>query len=324
MKAQYVRTSGPQDLLGRAWASSRPLTFVGATMLLVLAVSLAGLLLDPRVISGAPAWLKPMKFAISISIYCFTLLWMLTFVRDRPRLVGLVSWVTAIALFVEMALIAGAAALGMTSHFNVSTPTHAAVWYTMSAFVALIWAANLLATVLLLVQRMPDPAFAWTLRLGILVSLVGMAVAFPMTQETPAQERAADKAGIEEAPIQGAHSVGVKDGGPGLPVTGWSTTGGDLRVAHFVGLHGLQALPLFGYLLALFAPAWLRAGHRVTLVWTASFSYLGLVGLLTWQALRGQPVISPDARTLGALCAVLLTAGVTASAVVLRARSVRG
>ena len=292
-------------------------------MLLVLAVSLAGLLLDPRVITGAPAWLKPMKFAISISIYCFTLLWMLTFVRGRPRLVGLVSWVTAIALLVEMVLIAGAAALGTTSHFNVSTPTHAAVWYTMTGFVAMIWAANLLAALLLLIQRMPDPAFAWALRLGLLVSLFGMGVAFPMTQETPAQERAADKAGIEEAPIQGAHSVGVEDGGPGLPVTGWSTTGGDLRVPHFVGLHGLQALPLFGYLLALFGPAWLRPGHRVALVWTAALSYLGLVGLLTWQALRGQPVISPDARTLGTLCAILLSAGITASVVVLRARSGR-
>jgi hypothetical protein len=142
------------------------------------------------------------------------------------------------------------------------------------------------------------------------------------TQETPAQERAADAAGTE-APIQGAHSVGVEDGGPGLPVTGWSTTGGDLRVPHFVGLHGLQALPLSGYLLVLFAPDWIRTRHRVALVWTAGLSYLGLVGVLTWQALRGQPVSSPDARTLGALCAVLLIAGMTASAAVLRARSRR-
>jgi len=37
-------------------------------MMFVLVVALIGLLLDPRVITGAPAWLKPMKFAISISI----------------------------------------------------------------------------------------------------------------------------------------------------------------------------------------------------------------------------------------------------------------
>jgi hypothetical protein len=314
-----ARIPGPRGLFERAWASSRPLTFVGTSMMLVLVVALIGLLVDPRVITGAPAWLKPMKFAISISIYCFTLLWLLSFVRGRPRLVILISWVTAISLFVEMALIAGAAALGTTSHFNVSTPSHAAVWYTMSAFVVLIWTMNLLTAVFLLLQRMPDPAFAWALRLGLVVSLVGMGVAYFMTSETPAQERAAEAAGTE-APIQGAHSVGVEEGGPGLTVTGWSTTGGDLRVPHFIGLHGLQALPLFGYLLVLFAPGWLRTRHRVALVWTAGLSYLCLVVVLTWQALRGQPVISPDARTLGALLALLLTAGTVAFAVVMGAR----
>jgi hypothetical protein len=297
MTARSVRVSWPRDLPGHAWASGRPLSFVGASMMFVLVVALIGLLLDPRVITGAPAWLKPMKFAISISIYCSTLLWMLTFVRGRPRLVVLVSWVTAIALFVEMVMISGAAALGTTSHFNVSTPTHAAVWYTMAGFVALVWAMYLLVALLLLLQQMPDPAFAWALRLGLLVSLVGMRVAFLLTSETPAQERAADAAGTE-APIEGAHSVGVEDGGPGLPVTGWSTTGGDLRVPHFVGL---QALPLFGYLLALAAPAWLRREHLVALVWTAGLAYLGLVGVLTWQALRGQPVISPG-RSAHSFC----------------------
>ena len=84
MTAQSVRTSWPRDPFGCAWSSSRPLAFVGATMLLVLVVALVGLLLDPRGITGAPAWLKPMKFAISI--YCFILLWMLTFV---PHFIGL-------------------------------------------------------------------------------------------------------------------------------------------------------------------------------------------------------------------------------------------
>ncbi|MBA2346555.1 MAG: hypothetical protein H0V83_15965 [Rubrobacter sp.] len=319
MTAQTIKAPEPRELLGRTWTSSRPLTFAGAAMLLVLAVSLAGLLLDPRVITGAPAWLKPMKFAISISIYCFTLLWMLTFVRGRPRLVGFISWVTAVALFVEMVLIAGAAAFGTSSHFNVSTPLHTAVWATMAVSIVLVWTMNLLAAGLLLFQRIPDPAFAWALRLGLVISLVGMGVAFLMTSETPAQGRAADRAGIS-APIQGAHSVGVEDGGPGLPITGWSTTGGDLRVPHFVGLHGLQAIPLAGVLLAFFGPAWLRTRHRVALVWTAGLAYLGLVLILTWQALREQPLISPDAQTLGALLALFLAAGAVASIVVLVAR----
>jgi hypothetical protein len=109
-------------------------------------------------------------------------------------------------------------------------------------FIVLVWLMNLLAIVLLLNQRLPNPAFAWSLRLGLLVASVGMAVAFFMTSgPTPAQ-LAADQRG-EGMPIVGAHSVGVEDDGPGLPVTGLSTVGGDLRVAHFFGLHGLQALP---------------------------------------------------------------------------------
>ncbi len=317
MTAQSVRAQGVRGLPGRAWASSRPLTFVGGAMLLVLGAALIGVLLDPRVITGAPAWLKPMKFAISISIYCFTLLWLLTFVRGRPRLVGIIGWVTALALFVEMVLIVGAAALGATSHFNVSTPLHTAVWGTMGASIVLVWVMNLLTAVLLLFQRLPDPAFAWALRLGLVVSLVGMGVAFLMTNPTAGQMAAAEAG--EGMPVAGAHSVGVEDGGPGLPVTGWNTTGGDLRVPHFVGLHGLQALPLAGFLLAIFSPGWLRPGHRTALVWTAGLSYLGLVLLLTWQALRGQPVISPDAQTLGALLALLIAAGTIAFMVVLRA-----
>lgn len=217
MTARSVRVPGPRSLLGRAWASNRPLAFVGASMMIVLMVALTGLLVDPRVITGAPAWLKPMNFAISISIYCFTLLWMLTFVRGRPRLVGLVSWVTAEALFVEMALIAGAAAFGTTSHFNVSTPLHAAVWGTMTAFVALIWAMNLLAALLLLAQRMPDPAFALALRLGLVVSLVGMNVAFLMTQETPSRSGRPTRPGSKKPPYRAPTPWASRTAGRGCP-----------------------------------------------------------------------------------------------------------
>ena len=287
-------------------------------MILTLAATLIGLLVDPRVITGSPAWLKPAKFAISIAIYSYMLLWLLTFVRGHRLLVGLVAWGTAIALLVEMVLIGGQVVRGTTSHFNVSTAFDAAVWNIMAASIVVVWFLNLLAAVLLLRQRFSSSAFAWALRFGLLIALVGMAVAFFMAQPTPAQEVAAAVSG--SMPIAGAHAVGVDDGGPGLPVVGWSTEGGDLRAAHFVGLHGLQAMPLLGWLLALAGGTWLRTRHRVALVWVGGLAYLGLVVLLTWQALRGQPVVAPDALTASIFTAGVIAAGAAAFGIVLHAR----
>lgn len=310
--------SHPRELLRQAWAHNRPLTVVGAIMLVTLAGTLVGLIVDPRVITGAPAWLKPAKFAISIAIYCFTLLWLLTFVRGHARIVSLVSWVTAVALGIEMVLIGGAALSGTTSHFNVSTPASTAVWSVMGIAILVTWLMTLVTIVLLLIQRLPNPAFAWALRLGLIGTAVGMAVAFLMT--TPTAEQLQDADAGREMTIAGAHSVGVEDGGPGMPVTNWSTEGGDLRAPHFVGLHAIQIIPLVGVLIVWLSPAWLRSGHRVALVWTVGLAYLGLIGVLTWQALRGQPVTSPDIVTVGALLALLAGAGVAAGVVVFLAR----
>ena len=289
----------PRGLMRRAWALNPPLAFVGAAMGVTVAVALVGLVADPRVITGAPAWLKPMKFAVSIAVYCFTVLWLLTFVRSRPRLVRAIGWVTAVGLAVEMALIVAQVVRGTTSHFNVGTAFDAAIWSAMGAIVVSVWVAGMLLAVLLVRQRLADPALAWSLRLGLVVAVVGMAVAFLMTSPTPEQLAAAGG-----PRVAGGHSVGVADGGPGLPVTGWSTVAGDLRVAHFVGLHGLQVLPAVGYLLTVLPARRLGGRHRVALVWTVGLAYLGLVLLLAWQALRGQSVIAPDAITLAALAAL--------------------
>jgi hypothetical protein len=58
----------------------------------------------------------------------------------------------------------------------------------------------------------------------------------------------------------------------------------------------------------------------MALVWTTAISYVGLVVVLTWQALRGQPLITPDAATLGALLAPQPWPATAASAVMLHAR----
>ena len=117
----------------------------------------------------------------------------------------------------------------------------------------------------------------------------------------PTPEQAAALQRGEQVSAIGAHSVGVDDGGPGLPLLGWSTEGGDLRIGHFVGLHGMQLIPLLGWLLA--RPRARRRfsmGQRTALVWIGGLTYIATVVLLTWQAQQGQSVIAPDTTTVTA------------------------
>lgn len=305
---------GLRRLLQRGLVTNRPLVILGGVMLITFLATLVGLLVDHRVITGAPAWLKPAKFAISVSVYCFTFVWLLGFVENHPRLVRLAGNVTVVGLLVEMVVIIAQAARGTTSHFNLATPLDSFLWFTMGAFIVVVWTMNLLLAILLVRQRIPDQAFAWSLRLGVLLSSIGMAAAFFMTTPTP--EQAASMARGSHPHIVGAHSVGVADGGSGLPVLGWSTAGGDLRVAHFFGLHALQLLPFIGWFLTRRrgVAAGLAASDRIALVWTAGLAYLGLVVGLAWQALRGQSVVHPDGKTLAAAAA--LAAGVATSLVI--------
>jgi hypothetical protein len=299
------------------WHANRPLTITVALSLALVAAAVVGLLADPRTITGAPAWMKPLKFAISSAVYAATLAWMLTFVQGRRRLVALAGATVSFSFMVELTLIVVQVLRGTTSHFNISTPLDSALFGTMGFMIALVWVMNGVVAALLLRQRDSlEAGLAWSLRLGLLLSAVGMGVAFLMTSvPTPAQAAALAEG---QAPATfGAHSVGVEDGGPGLPLVGWSTVGGDLRVAHFIGLHGLQALPLLA--LALRRAPRLNERQRRDLVWVAGLGYLGLIGLTTWQALRGQSIIAPDALTL-AVGGALAGAAALAALIIARRR----
>lgn len=133
-----------------------------------------------------------------------------------------------------------------------------------------------------------------------------MAVGFLMISNMTPSQKAELEAGRQPQYL-GAHSVGVEDGSSGLPFINWSTQGGDLRVAHFVGLHGMQVLPLIGFIVTRRFANILSERRRTVLVWTAGLGYLGFVILLTWQALRGQSIGAPDALTLAAFSALFVT-----------------
>ena len=310
----------PAAVLRASLRANRWLTLLGTGMLGLIAVCVAGLVLDARVITGAPAWLKPLKFSISIAVYAFTLVWMLTFVTGRLRgwLVGGLSFVIMVGFVVEMAIIVTQVVRGTMSHFNHTTAFDGYLFSAMGLAIVVIWLATLLAAVLLLVQRLPDPTLAWGLRLGIALSLAGMALGSLMTARPDTTRFNAGTS--HEIVAVGSHSVGTSMGGPGLPVVGWSTQGGDLRVPHFVGIHALQALPLVAW-----AIRRTRFGtpHQVALVWIAGFAYGGVTWLLTWQALRAQPLHQPDAATLTALATLAGIAAAATGSVLLHAALTR-
>jgi hypothetical protein len=273
-------------MLNRWWGASRPLTAVGLMMLAAAGAFAVGLLVDPRVITGAPGWLKPFKFAVSTAIYSLTLAGIFSLLPGWPRVRRVVGWMTAIVFGLEVALIAAQAGRGTTSHFNVSTPVNAAIFFIMGGAILLQTLTSVAAAVALWRQPFIDRTLGWALRLGMTLTIAGALVGPLMTRPTALQ--LADVRAGGRMTVSGAHSVGGVDGGPGVPVTGWSREHGDLRVPHFIGLHAVQALAL----VALGLRRWRRPeAVRVRALLAAAASYAAIFILLLWQALGGQSVM---------------------------------
>jgi hypothetical protein len=287
----------------------------GAFAGVVTVVAAIGLVVDDRMLVGAPIWAKPCKFAFSFGLYAVTWAWMLSLQRKHVKLGRVLGTWAAVACAIEVAAVFIQTIRGHRSHFNVSTPLDAAMWAIMAGSIMVLWIANLIGAILLMKERHADRPAMWALRLGSLVTLIGMTLAFLMTWGTT------DQRANRPMAIIGSHSVGVPDGGPGMAVTNWSSTGGDLRVGHFIGVHGLQMVPLFAVLLGMLMVGMPRLRDelvRIRLVWTFAGGYTGLMALVTWQALRKQPLLQPDLLTIGAF-SVLVAGTIGAAAWVLRA-----
>jgi hypothetical protein len=187
------------------------------------------------------------------------------------------------------------------------------LWSIMAFSISALWIATFVVSIILFRNPLGDRARTLAIRAGALISLVGMGLAFLMTGPTAAQ--------LDNwQGIAGAHAVGIGDGGPGIPLLGWSTVAGDLRIPHFVGMHALQVIPLaliFIELLSRRVPRLRDVTVRHRLVAIVTVTYTAVLGLLTWQALRGQSIVAPDATTLAVAAIIAILAAVAAAAVLL-------
>jgi hypothetical protein len=268
---------GPLGLLGYAigrslgWPafakSLNPLVRQASLMIPLIALCLLGLALDPRVLLNSAVWLKPLKFVLSVLIYNLTMDQFLS--RIEHRWTARLGKLTSGCFSLELIVIFLQAARGTRSHFNQDTPLDACLFALMGIGILALWLVAMVSTAL--IWRHGKPEVREPLSWAMLIAVVGMGIAWPMT-------------------AAGQHCVGGPDGGPGLPILGWSTQFGDLRAPHFFGLHALQIVPI----LWLVARRWGPSLCRVV-----GPAYLLLVLLLTRQAMLGQPIVSLDLELLG-------------------------
>ena len=268
-------------MLRKIWFNSPPLAATSLLMFAAFLFSVAGIFLDPRTITGAPAWLKPAKFGISTSLYTATLAWLFGYITVWPRFKHAMGLVIAAVVVLEVAIIDTQAARGTASHFNTSTPLDTALYAIMGSAILVLWLANIGLLAALFRQKFTDPAWGWALRLGLTLTILGAALGGLMNRPTHAQTESLQR--HEHVAAVGAHTVGAPDGGPGIPVLHWSSQHGDLRIPHFFGLHGIQILPLFAWLI--------RRKRAVTRIFAFAGGYSALLALLTWQALAGRPLL---------------------------------
>ncbi|MEW9549876.1 hypothetical protein [Nonomuraea sp. NPDC050783] len=298
----------------------RPLLVMVASMVVLLAVSAVGMVVDGRVLLGAPVWGKPLKFAVSFIVYGLTLVWLLSLPHKASRWTWWTATLLAVTGMVDVGVVVVQAARGTFSHFNqADDPFTDVIQLIFGVGVQLLMLANFVLAGLLVFQRVGDRVFGWAVRAGLAFVVVGIGLGIFIPARSSGVWRAKDALG-HAVPLAAQHNVGVPDGGPGLPLTGWSTVGGDLRIPHFVGLHGLQVMVVVAIVLGALAGrvGWLRGERtRVGLMLVAAGAYAGLVVLVTWQALRGQALVHPDGRTLVALAALAVAAAVAAGWVVL-------
>lgn len=228
-----------------------------------LAASIVFLILSKTTntqVLGINAWIKPFKFALSIAVYSFTMGWYLHYLPNfnaKPFNLTII-----VLLGFEIVYIALQAGRGQLSHFNISQPLYSALYSLMALAASLVALYTAYVGVLFFQHQFPALPlyYVWAIRLGIVLFVIFSFEGFVMGSRL-------------------THTIGGADGGPGLPLVNWSTKYGDPRIAHFIGMHALQVLPIVSF--------YVLKNLKATFVVAALYAVLAVFTLV--QALAGKP-----------------------------------
>jgi hypothetical protein len=208
------------------------------------------------------AWYKPFKFAFSTFLYSWAMAWNCWYLPDFN--IQFFNWSVIILLGFEIIYIAIQANRGQLSHFNLTTPIYSALYSAMAIAASLVAIYTGYVGILFFTNHFPElpEYYLWAIRLGIFIFVIFSFEGFVMGSKL-------------------THTIGGPDGGPGLPLLNWSTRFGDPRIAHFIGMHALQVLPILSF--------YIFKNTRATIIFSIFYALLAIFTL--FQALKGKPLL---------------------------------
>ena len=238
---------------------------------IMAAICVIGLLVDDRMLMGVNVWLKPLKFCISGGVFILTVGYLITFYPFSKRKKDIVNNITAWTMLFEIGIIVVQGVRGVQSHYNSSTLLDGLLFAAMGILVAvnvLVMVFFIIETIRLKINTTRPVQIA--ILMGWVIIFFGSWIGGQMIEQL-------------------SHNVGVADGGVGLPLTNWSTIAGDLRVAHFFGLHGLQLVPFFAVWIG--SKSKVSARNQMIAVVVFGLLYAGWIAFTYYQAKQGLPLI---------------------------------
>lgn len=254
------------NTISRFFKTNPALVWFGLANLIIAVIMLLLLPNDTRLLNGINVWYKPVKFHLAVVFYVWTMALLLRHLPNPKHIASITRYIL-LCMTMELVLIDTQAARGVASHFNQSSLINGAVYSIMGAFILLNTGVAAYAAKLFYKEPVQlSPALVEGIRWGIIIFVIGSL-----------------EGGVMSAINK--HSVGTADDAAGILFLNWNKTGGDLRIAHFMGIHALQAIPLFAWLLTKFGKP--NAGNTVK---TFAFAYAAMFTALLVHALLGRPL----------------------------------
>ena len=249
------------------------LYYIALINLVGAVVCIPGLFWDDRTLMGVNVWIKPIKFLISVGIYIITVGYLITFYPFSKLKKNIIRNIVAWTLLLENLIIVTQGARGVQSHYNIHNAFDGILFGMMGILIAInvaVMAFFVIETIRLKLNV--SRPVQWAILAGWIITIFGSWIGGQMIGQM-------------------AHNVGIADGGPGLPLVNWSTVGGDLRVGHFFGLHGLQFVPLFGLFIHRYFGN-MTSAKQTTAVLVFALIYLAFIAAVFYQATLGKPFIA--------------------------------